>query len=196
MSESVKIVAKRKTSATREGLADFRFTENELPELQDSRLQEYHSDAWKAFESLPFPSSRDEPWRRTDIRLLQTSQFTVKKHFPNAPKPPERFLEPIVHGKDRGGEIVSGAVEAIRSLNPDLESKGVIFSNFHTAEIEHPELMKRLLGQIVSPNEDKFTALAAALAQDGVVLYVPKDVVIEEPIHSLILGDGSTSSVF
>ena len=196
MSESVKIVSKRKTSVTREGLADFRFTEKDLPELLDSRLQKYHSEAWKAFESLPFPRLSDEPWRRTDIRQLQTSQFTVKKHYPNAPKPPERFLEPIVHGKDRGGEIVSGAVEPIRSLNPDLESKGVIFLNFHTAEIEHPELMKRLLGQIISPNEDKFTALAAALAQDGVVLYVPKGVVIEEPIHSLYWGTGQHQAFF
>ena len=196
MSESVKIITKRKTSATRQGLTDFRFTENDLPDLQDSQLNKYHSDAWKAFESLPFPGPRDEPWRRTDIRKLETSQFTVKTLNPEAPKPPERFLEPIVQGKDRGGEIVSGAVETICSLHPDLERKGVIFKNFHTAEIEHPELMDRLLGQIVSSNEDKFTALAAALAQDGVVLYVPKDVVIEEPIHSLYWGTGQHQAFF
>ncbi len=86
--------------------------------------------------------------------------------------------------------------EPQRWLNEALEAKGVVFMDFRSAEEQHPDLMNRLLGQIVSPSEDKFTALAAALAEDGVVLYVPENVVIDQPLHSLYWGAGRDLAFF
>jgi Fe-S cluster assembly protein SufD len=52
------------------------------------------------------------------------------------------------------------------------------------------------LGQVVAPEEDKFSALAAALSTDGVVLYVPENVVIDQPLHSLYWGAGEDVAFF
>jgi Fe-S cluster assembly protein SufD len=61
----------------------------------------------------------------------------------------------------------------------------------HTAEREHPELIAKLAGQIVRPEEGKFAALASAFSQNGVLLYVPKGVTVEQPLHSILWGPGA-----
>lgn len=65
-----------------------------------------------------------------------------------------------------------------------------MFTDLRTAEQDYAELLETRLGKIVSPEEGKFAALASALAQTGVFLYVPKGVVIEQPLHSLLWGPG------
>ena len=67
----------------------------------------------------------------------------------------------------------------------DLAAKGVVFTDFKTAAAEYPHLVEKLLGQIVAVDEDKFSAMAAAFSQDGVLLYVPKGVEVDLPLHSV-----------
>lgn len=174
------------------GLAAFNFTDFMIPTVVDEQLREYRLSAWNAYETLPFPSRKDEAWRRTDIRRLQTTQFVLpnKDKFTFSQVPPSKCLASITKDEHKAGQIVSGMVEPVRQLDAELVDQGVIFTDFQTAEIEHPQLLREILGQVVKPDEDKFTALAAALAQDGILLYVPKDVVIHAPLHSLYCGAG------
>jgi Fe-S cluster assembly scaffold protein SufB len=50
--------------------------------------------------------------------------------------------------------------------------------------------LKRVIGQIVHPDDGKFAALAASLAQNGVLVYVPKGIHVEQPLHSVLWGPG------
>lgn len=171
-------------------LADFNFTIDDIPHVEDTQLKTYRQIAWKAYLEQPFPSRQDEAWRRTEIGGLETEKFEIWHKNGHPQKPPERYLEPIITGGGRAGQIITGAVHKHLSLETALMDQGVIFMDFRSAEQKHPEIIKRILGQIVSPVEDKFTALAAALADDGVVLYVPENVRIDQPIHSLYWGSG------
>ncbi len=54
--------------------------------------------------------------------------------------------------------------------------------------LENPKLVARMAGELVRPEDGKFAALAGAFSQNGVVLYVPKGVKIEEPLNSLSMG--------
>ena len=194
MTNAPKIIARQKSSRDRQALADFRFTHDQLPKLDDG-LRGYHEKAWQAYNLLPFPTLKDEAWRRTDIRGLKSDQFSLADSKISG-EPPSRFLDPIVTGERRAGQIVCGAVDAQSRLDNALAEQGVIFTDFASAEKSHPELLKVLLGEIVAADEDKFTALAAALAQDGVFLYVPKNVRIDQPLHSLFWGVGENTAFF
>jgi len=193
-SNAPRIIIKKKSGQAQKTLSEFNFDKDQMPVVNDLRLKSYHQTAWANYEKLPFPSLKDEPWRRTDIRKLNTDSFSLPLKKNNFQGPPKRVLNPAIMGDERAGQIVSGAFETQSNLSPVLAQKGVIFSDFHTAEINHPELMSKLLGRIVSSDEDKFTALAAAMAKDGVFLYVPKNVVIEQPLHSLYWGAGENTA--
>jgi len=189
MSTAPKIVTRSKPNRRRNELPDFSFTSDHLPKLTNADLTAYHQSAWDAFQELPFPTLRDEAWRRTDIRGLNTNLFSLGNTTEDSISPPNKYLNPAAAaGDERAGQIVVNAGKISRTMDKALEAQGVIFKDFHSAEIEHPELLSKILGQIVSAGEDKFTALAAALASDGVFLYVPKNVVIDHPLHSLYWG--------
>lgn len=190
MTKTPKVVTRKQVSKKESSLADFSFTKDMIPAVKDSRLMAYRESAWEAFESLPFPTMRDEPWRRTDIRGLNTQAFTLHTIEENLSEPPEQLLIPVTGADQQVGQIISGAGSRNSELDPALAAKGVVFTDYATAEREHADLLDKLLGQVVSPSEDKFTALAGALAVDGVVLYVPKGVVVEQPLHSLYWGAG------
>ncbi len=53
-----------------------------------------------------------------------------------------------------------------------------------------------MLGKVVRFDEGKFASLAAAFSNQGVFLYVPKNVVIDQPLHSLLWGPGKDLAYF
>jgi len=194
MSEQPKIIIRKKPSQRRKTLSEFKFGKDQIPSVEYPNLKDYRQSAWEIYESLPFPTLKDEAWRRTDIRGLNIDTFTLPGNHDVLQSPPDSLLNPIILGDERGGQIVSGALDTQTRLDDEIGEQGVIFSDFHSAELDHPELVSKLLGQIVSKGEDKFTALAAALAKDGVFLYVPKNVVIEQPLHSLYWAAGENTA--
>jgi len=191
MTPTPEIKIKIKSSPRVRELKDFAFTYDMLPEVKDKSLQAYRQKAWDAYQTLSFPSKKDEAWRRTDIRGLNTEVFNLPLPLEEEEfkLPPTQCVDLISEGEQSAGQIIQGNVQTVRRLDPELEAKGVIFTNFQSAEDDYPELLGKLVDQIVSPAEDKFAALAAALGRDGVLLYVPKNVIIENPLHSLYCGD-------
>jgi Fe-S cluster assembly protein SufD len=193
-SKAPKVIIKKTSGRTRESLSEFNFEKHQMPLVNEVSLRDYRENAWENYQKLSFPSMKDEAWRRTDIRHLDTGAFSLPNDEVEYQGPPNKLLDPVILGDGRSGQIVSGAIETKTSLDQALARKGVVFTDFHTAEINHPELLSKLLGRIVSSEEDKFTALAAALAKDGVFLYVPKNVVIDKPLHSLYWGAGENTA--
>ncbi len=154
-------------------------------------IQAFRDRAWSLFETLPMPDPKDEAWRRTDISGLQADLFRlpeVDAYLDLAPLD-ESLLSPLA-GEAHAGQVILLPGGARTTLDEKLRARGVVFTDLRTAEQDYAELLETRLGKIVSPEEGKFAALASALAQTGVFLYVPKGVVIEQPLHSLLWGPG------
>ena len=111
------------------------------------------------------------------------------------PSVPDYLLAPLA-GEAHGGQITLTAKGADIFLDESIAKKGVVFTDFAHAAREHGELLEKILGQIVNYDEDKFTAMTAALAQSGVLLYVPKGVQVEQPLHSVLWGPGTDMAYF
>jgi Fe-S cluster assembly protein SufD len=152
----------------------------------------YRALAWSAFKKHSLPITTEEAWRRTDIHNLPVEKFKFAADgaFNDLPPVREDLLKPLT-ADQHGGQIVltPGGVKA--ELDEKLAKKGVIFTDLKTAEQKYPELLARMIGKTVNVEEGKFSALAGAFAQNGVVLYVPKGVIVEEPLHSVLWGPGA-----
>ena len=176
-------------------LKDFKFSEEQLPSICHSKLKAYQQNAWEAYKTHPFPTTQDEAWRRTNIRKLQTKKFS-KSRYVTTNLPVEQLFAPVLSDSEFAGKVISGSVERSQVLDPELVSKGVIFDHLQNVRKENPELLSQFIGQIIKGDEGKFTALAAAMAEDGVLLYVPKNVIIAQPFSSLFWGQGEYSAFF
>lgn len=99
--------------------------------------------------------------------------------------------------KDNPVLVQEGTNTIFEQLPVELMEKGVIFTDIFTALQEHPDLIKPYyMEKAVKMDEDQLTALHAAFMNSGVFLYVPKNVVINEPIESLFIQDGKLAQHF
>jgi Fe-S cluster assembly protein SufD len=194
MQEKPKVTVNRTRRET--AAKDFTFTQSDVPASANG-LASFRASAWDSFKKLPLPVATDEVWRRTDIRLLPASDFKIPKDgaFQDLPVVPEHLLKPLT-GEQHGGQITLLPGGSQIQLDETLAKKGVVFTDFRTAEKNHAELLAKLIGKIVKPEDGKFAALASALAQNGVLLYVPKNVQVEYPLHSVLWGPGTDLAHF
>ena len=197
---AAKIVT-RVTKSDGAGEREFIFNRDLFPVGDQSTprfLIDYRINAWAAFEQLQMPTTNDEAWRRTDLRGLKAGSFRLPESgmAQRFPTPPKELLQPLV-GSQRGSQIVLlPENQAASSFDPELAAKGVIFVDLATAEREHPATLEKVLGSVVRADEGKFAALAGAMTRNGVLVYVPRGVELEQPLHSVIWGPGSGLAYF
>ncbi len=168
----------------------FNFSPPVSADPSNSPLASYVNSAWDAFNELSLPSTSEEAWRRTSLRKMPIGDFQLPEDgvFEELAPVPEELL-----AGDFDGQIVleTQTKPFGARLSPELVEKGVIFTDFQRAKKEHPELLAKLIGTVIPAETDKFSALTAALAQNGILLYIPRNVHIEKPLHSLLWGAGA-----
>lgn len=178
---------------------DIKFLKKFLSNIPDDGdasefIHSYRRSAWQEFENLPVPSTTDEAWRRTDLRALNFQKLTLAQGDGSIdrvqPLPPAELLDPLI-GDKQGGQIVLQTSEITRYLDPLIADQGVVFTDFQTALREYPQILERILGKVVRSGDGKFAALTAALSQRGVLVFVPKGVRLEAPLHSILWGPGN-----
>ncbi len=191
MSETPQIVTRRQRGERHEQERRFSLTAELIPAAA-GQAGVYRRSAWESFQAAAFPTTRDEAWRRTDLKNLQINRFRPARlqEYLDLPSAPEMLLRPLT-ADSHGGQVLlmPGGIQT--RLDEDLVKQGVVFTDLLTAEREHPQLVEKIRGKIVRPEEGKFAGLTGALAGQGVLLYVPRNVVVEQPLQSLLWGPGA-----
>ena len=190
MQEKPKVVVSR-TRRADSAAKDFLFTESDI-RAAGGAVASYRTLAWNAFKRLALPDTTQEAWRRTDIHNLPVDKFklTLNGASDDLPTVHEDLLKPLV-ADQHGGQIVITPGGVKIDLEEKLAKQGIIFTDLKTAEQKYPELLAKMIGKTVNVEEGKFAALAGAFAQNGIVLYVPKGVIVDEPFHSVLWGPGA-----
>lgn len=160
-------------------------------------LRKYRSEAWKSYQELPFPTLKDEAWRRTslrdfDFKSVQLSRPTGPSgtaHTMSTGILPEKFFD------KKPTALLGPAGVKIRE-GDKLAQSGVIFSSLQSAAENHPDLVEKVLGKIVSPSDGKFAAAVGAFAADGIFIYVPRGVIVEDPLFGIITSGPENSALF
>jgi Fe-S cluster assembly protein SufD len=123
-----------------------------------SVLAERRERAAELSKTLELPEFKGRPgWEFTDLSGLDLSAYE--------PAPANGATAPPLFELPQVGAL------------PD----GVIVSTIEEAARDHPELIERHLGSIV-PTDDLFTARNDASFREGGLVYVPRGVVVEQPI--------------
>ena len=73
-------------------------------------------------------------------------------------------------------DAVMDSVSVKTTFKESLLDKGIIFCSISEAVREHPDLVRRYLGSVVSPADNYFAALNSAVFTDGSFVYIPRGV--------------------
>ncbi len=146
--------------------------------------------AWQTFESLPWPKPTDEAWRRTRLTGFSLDNYTP---FATPGGTVEHHeLDPVL--LNALDEMESSASLLYRDggvlysqENDDLAAQGVIFTDLQTAVQRHPALVQRyFMTEAAKPDNNKFTALHAALWDTGSFIFVPSNTKVTLPLHAIL----------
>ncbi len=150
-------------------------------------LLERRKEAFALFQATPWPTAKDEEWRRTDIRALKLDAFGPPvRREPNAET--RAAIDPLWQALSThyATGIAQLNAEAIHTADP-AKLGGAVFVDLGRAVKEYPELLEKfLLTDAVTPRDDAFAALHAAFWTGGTLLYVPRGVKVEAPLFSLV----------
>lgn len=145
-------------------------------------------EAFDHFQKMEWPNRRHEEWIRSDLRLFKLDKYDVPVAVSDTP-PQEGALG---DGVDLGGKMLTvDSHVRHESLSEELAAKGVVFGSLDRIASEHEDLVRRHLFAAVDSDYDRFAALHAAFWSGGQFLYVPRDVVVSQPLHlATLLGEG------
>lgn len=89
-----------------------------------------------------------------------------------------------------------GSQTVFEQLPADLAAKGVVFSDFHSALTEIPEIIEKNFGKALKFDEDKLTAANTASFNSGAVLYIPDNVEIDGAVEAIFQQNNESDVPF
>jgi Fe-S cluster assembly protein SufD len=157
-------------------------------------MRNFRLEAWRTFESLPWPKSTDESWRRTRLTGFDLKNFApsagagdVLTHGELSP-----LLQSELSEMDSAASLIFQDGGLIYEIDHEgLADKGVIFTDLHRAVRDHGDLVQRyFMTEAITVDRNKFSALHAALWDTGAFIYVPKNTKVDLPLQ-IILNQAS-----
>lgn len=70
------------------------------------------------------------------------------------------------------------------SIRDDLDKLGIIFCDMDSAVREHPEIVKKYIGTVIPPGDNKFAALNSAVWSGGSFAWIPKNTKVDIPLQA------------
>lgn len=174
-----------------EQLVDYSKVHNE-----PSWMTELRQKALKLTETLEMPKPDKTKLRKWDFDSFK--QHEVKgQSFSNLSELPEAIKKIIDVENTKNLVVQHNNALAYTQVSDQAQKNGVIIEGLSEALINHGELVQKyLMTDAVSVDEHRLTALHTALINGGVFVYVPKNVVVEDPIQYVVLHDDDNASFF
>ena len=148
-------------------------------------LDAIRDEAFDVFCRMGFPTDEQERYKRSNISDVFATEYgmnirRVEIASTNAP-----YKCDVPGLKTHNFYVVNDIfAEAIaKDEIAELAKSGVIAGSLSTVAKEHPEIISKYYGKIAPHASDVMVAFNTAFAQDGFVLFVPKNVQIERPIQ-------------
>ncbi len=149
-------------------------------------MLELRLKAWRFAGEIPWPTGTEETWRRTRLTGFNLEDYTPVTGAEADATPPENVTASLAEIESVGSLAIADGLTYEQVLDPAVAARGVIFTDLDTAVREHPELVQRYFNSVVALDENKFSALHYALWNSGTFVYVPRNVVIEQPLQAVI----------
>jgi Fe-S cluster assembly protein SufB/Fe-S cluster assembly protein SufD len=155
-------------------------------------LKDYRKNSLSVYESLPIETSPLYN-KYTDAKKMDPQQVSLS--VSTADTIPKILQKRLGELENEICIIQIGTNIHKINLPDELKSKGLVISSIEDAIQNHSELVKKSLAQSEAKT-DKFTALNNAAFNSGVFIHIPKNLVLEKPIHVVIcLSEDGISTI-
>jgi len=172
-------------------LVDYSKAQNE-----PSWMTELRQKALKLTETLEMPKPDKTKLRKWDFDAFK-QHHVESKSYNDVSELPESVKNIIDIENSKNLIIQHNNDLAFTQVSEQANHNNVIIEGLSKALQDHSELVEKyLMKDAVTVDEHRLTALHTALLNGGVFVYVPKNVVVEDPIQYVVLHDNENASLF
>ena len=155
-------------------------------------LKQYRRNSLSIYESLPIETSPLYS-KYTDAKKMDPQQVSLS--LSTTDEVPSFLQKRLGELESETCIIQIGTHIHKINISDELKSKGLVISSIEDAIKNNSELVKKSLESSNSKN-DKFTALNNAAFNSGIFIHIPKNLILEKPIHILTcLSDDGISTI-
>ena len=139
--------------------------------------------AFEDFKHMGFPTKKVERYKYTDVPALFEPNYGLNLNRLEIPVDPyEAFRCDVPNLSTSLYFVVNDSLYSKAMPKKELP-EGVIVGSLKKFAEEKPELVAKYYGKIAKSEDDSITALNTMLAQDGLIVYVPKGVVVDKAVQ-------------
>lgn len=146
-------------------------------------LNDLRDKAFDDFCRLGFPSKKVERYKYTDMQKIFEPNYGLNLNRLEIPVNPYDVFKCDVPNLSTLLYFVVNDSFYDKMLPKCSLAEGVVVGSLSKVATEHPELVAKYYGKIANTGDDAVTALNTMLSQDGLMVYVPKNVKVEKAIQ-------------
>lgn len=138
--------------------------------------------AFAHFQQLGFPSNKNEDYKYSDMGKLFAPDYGLNLNRLSIPvNPNEVFKCDVPNMSTSLFFVLNDSFYSENATNRLPE--GVLLGSLKAMSEAHPDLVRSYYGKLADTSADGVTAFNTMFAQDGLLIYVPRGVVVEKPIQ-------------
>ncbi len=140
-------------------------------------------EAYENFKGQGFPTKKVERYKYTDIEKLFEPNYGLNLNRLDIPvNPYDAFRCDVPNLSTSLYFVVNDAF--YKKIEPKaLLPEGVIVDSLKNQAEKNPDLIAKYYSKLAKTGEDAVTALNTMLAQDGLFVYVPRNVVVDRAVQ-------------
>ena len=147
-------------------------------------------EALERFAALGFPTTRDEEYRFTNVAPI------ASKVFQRAPEGTTTVSPADLTAHLYPGQVAAELIFVNGRFSPALSSRDQVPAGLTVASLadvltSRPDLVEPFYGRVAAFQDVAFTALNAAMVEDGAVVVVDRNAVIEAPVNLVFVSTGA-----
>ncbi len=145
--------------------------------------------AFEWFSKAGFPHAALERWRGTDLSRVLSHEYQA------SPAPPSAELDIDSIFKCDVPHFETLLVTQLNGWYADRQNlirvfpNGMIIGSLAAAFIKYPKLIEAHYGKYADDSSESLTALNTAMSQDGIFIYVPDNVTVEQNVQMVNITD-------
>ena len=146
-------------------------------------LNEYRMKAFHDFQRIGFPTRKQERYKYTEVGTYFAPDFGLNLNRLEFPVNPYEVFKCDVPNMSTSLYFVINDLFD-KHIHPSAHlPEGVIFGSLREVAEAHPDLVGKYYGKLADPSKDGVVAFNTAFVQDGVFMYIPRNVVVQKPIQ-------------
>ena len=146
-------------------------------------LNEVREQAFLDFKRLGFPSRKVERYRYTDTDALFAPDLGLNLNRLDIPVNPYNAFRCDVPNLSTSLYFVVNDMFYDKALPKSHLPEGVVVDSLCRMAAKHPDLVSNYYARLAKTGDDAVTALNTMLAQDGLLVYVPRGVKVDRTIQ-------------